>query len=46
MTSRAGDFKVNLRAFGWFPAMGTVDIGVDVDEEEGGDEDENEGAEG
>ena len=46
VTTRAGDFKVDLRAFGWFPAVGTVDIGIDVDEEEGGGEDEDEGAEG
>ncbi|CAL1702926.1 unnamed protein product [Somion occarium] len=34
---RSGDMRVNLGTYGWFPAVGTVDIGVptpaeDVDE--------------
>ncbi len=39
-TTRAGDFKIDLRQYGWFPAVGSVDIGVDV-EEEGGSEDDD-----
>ncbi|KAH9850888.1 DNA binding methylated-DNA-cysteine S-methyltransferase [Lenzites betulinus] len=27
-TARSGEFKVGLRQYGWFPAVGSVDIGV------------------
>ncbi|KAI0694086.1 MGMT family protein [Cerioporus squamosus] len=37
-TTRAGDFKVDLRQYGWFPAVGSVDIGVDLEGEEGAGE--------
>ena len=40
VTTRAGDFKVDLREYGWFPAPGTVDIGVDSGDEDGDDGDE------
>ncbi|KAI0737162.1 MGMT family protein [Daedaleopsis nitida] len=40
--TRGGEMKVDLRTFGWFPAPGSVDIGVD-DAEEAEDEDEEEG---
>ncbi|KAI0773018.1 DNA binding methylated-DNA-cysteine S-methyltransferase [Trametes elegans] len=26
-TTRAGDFKVSLATYGWFPAVGTIDTG-------------------
>ncbi|TFK84761.1 MGMT family protein [Polyporus arcularius HHB13444] len=39
-TTRAGDFKIDLRQYGWFPAVGSVEIGVEV-EEEGGSEDDD-----
>ena len=48
-TTRSGDFKVDLRTYGWFPAVGTIDIGQDVDggegEEESDDSDSEEGGE-
>ncbi|KAI0363808.1 DNA binding methylated-DNA-cysteine S-methyltransferase [Pilatotrama ljubarskyi] len=33
--SRSGGFKVDLRTYGWFPAVGTVDIGVQQGQDEG-----------
>ena len=48
-TTRSGDFKVDLRTYGWFPAVGTIDIGQDVDggegEEDSDDSDREEGGE-
>ncbi|KAI0750524.1 6-O-methylguanine DNA methyltransferase [Fomes fomentarius] len=43
-TTRGGEFKVDLREYGWFPAPGTVDIGVDPDggEDDDGDDDSDE----
>ncbi|KAI0704787.1 MGMT family protein [Earliella scabrosa] len=38
VTTRAGDFKVDLGQYGWFPAPGSVDIGVDSGEDEDGDD--------
>lgn len=39
--TRGGEFKVDLREYGWFPAPGTVDVGVDPDggEDDDGDDD-------
>ncbi|THH17573.1 hypothetical protein EUX98_g9100 [Antrodiella citrinella] len=40
---RTGDLRVNMTTYGWFPEVGTIDIGVpvhddaDEDEEQGGD---------
>ena len=31
---RTGEFRVDFGAWGWFPEVGTVDIGVEVHEEE------------
>jgi len=31
---RMGDLRVDMRRYGWFPAPGTVDTGVDLDEGE------------
>ncbi|RPD53857.1 MGMT family protein [Lentinus tigrinus ALCF2SS1-7] len=40
-TTRAGDFKIDLRVYGWFPAVGSVDIGVEAEEENGEGEGED-----
>ncbi|KAK7678978.1 hypothetical protein QCA50_017921 [Cerrena zonata] len=32
---RTGDMRVNLGTYGWFPAVGTIDVGVDIPEEDG-----------
>ncbi|KAI0350781.1 DNA binding methylated-DNA-cysteine S-methyltransferase [Trametes cingulata] len=39
-TTRSGEFKVDLRTYGWFPAVGTITTGVQAqqDEEAGGAE--------
>lgn len=40
---RSGDLRVNLGEYGWFPEVGTVDIGVDVVHDgESGDEEADE----
>ncbi|EJF56060.1 MGMT family protein [Dichomitus squalens] len=45
VTTRSGELKIDLREYGWFPAPGTVDIGVERDEEEGsGGERDEQGA--
>lgn len=31
---RMGDLRVDMKQYGWFPAPGTVDTGVDLDEGE------------
>ena len=41
ITTRSGEFKVDMRQFGWFPAVGTIDTGVGP-EDEGEDEDDGE----
>lgn len=42
---RTGDMRVNLGTHGWFPAVGSVDVGVDLqgggDEGEGEEDEEN-----
>ena len=45
VTTRSGELKVDLREYGWFPAPGTIDIGVEIDEpgSSGGEEDNEEG---
>ena len=39
--SNMGDLRVNMKTWGWFPAVGSIDIGVAEqsvgEEEEGGD---------
>ena len=41
---RNGDMRVNLGTYGWFPAIGTIDIGVDL-AGGGGEEEQEEGGE-
>ncbi len=41
VATRSGELKVDLRQYGWFPAPGTIDIGVEL--EEGGDSEADEG---
>ena len=41
VTTRSGELKVNLRQYGWFPAPGTIDIGVEAEED--GESEGNEG---
>lgn len=39
---RTGDFRVNLGQWGWFPEVGSIDIGVDAEALAGAEhEDEN-----
>ena len=40
-----GGMHVNLRTWGWFPAPGSIDIGVEPDAENPEGQDENEGEE-
>ncbi|KAI0643529.1 hypothetical protein C8Q79DRAFT_1012806 [Trametes meyenii] len=42
-TTRAGEFKVDLRTYGWFPAVGTIDTGVQIEEDEAAEEPEQGG---
>ena len=35
-TTRSGDFKVDLRVYGWFPGVGTIDTGGEQTENEVG----------
>ncbi|TCD64372.1 hypothetical protein EIP91_004203 [Steccherinum ochraceum] len=35
----SGDLRVNLRTYGWFPAVGTIDTGVQENEDDAGEED-------
>ena len=35
-TTRSGDFKVDLRVYGWFPGVGTIDTGEEHTEDEVG----------
>lgn len=42
MTTRSGDVKVDLRVYGWFPAPGTIDIGLVEQGEEAADEEVDE----
>lgn len=42
--TRSGDLKVNMRQYGWFPAVGTIDTGVQQaqgEDDEGGEEAED-----
>lgn len=41
--SRAGEFRVDLGAWGWFPAPGTVDTGVQVVDPDEAESDADEG---
>ena len=34
ITTRSGDFKVDLREYGWFPAVGTIDTGEEMEGED------------
>ncbi|KAH9942471.1 DNA binding methylated-DNA-cysteine S-methyltransferase [Epithele typhae] len=38
-TTRGGDFKVDLKTYGWFPAVGSVDLGDYADQSGSEDED-------
>ncbi|KAL1940950.1 hypothetical protein VTO73DRAFT_7586 [Trametes versicolor] len=40
--TRSGDLKVNMRQYGWFPAVGTIDTGVQQAPGEDGEGDEQE----
>ncbi|KAI0668050.1 DNA binding methylated-DNA-cysteine S-methyltransferase [Trametes maxima] len=42
-TTRAGEFKVDLRTYGWFPAVGTIDTGVQPDQGEAAEEPDQDG---
>ncbi|KAI1784111.1 MGMT family protein [Ganoderma leucocontextum] len=33
VATRSGELKVDLRQYGWFPAPGTIDVGVDLEED-------------
>ncbi|EIW52206.1 DNA binding methylated-DNA-cysteine S-methyltransferase [Trametes versicolor FP-101664 SS1] len=42
--TRSGDMKVNMRQYGWFPAVGTIDTGVQQapgEDDEGDEQAEN-----
>lgn len=38
---REGDLRVNLKEYGWFPAPGTIDTGVEVQDDEADEADDN-----
>ncbi len=42
--TRSGDLQVNMRQYGWFPAVGPIDTGVQ--QAQGEDDDGDEAAEG
>ncbi|PIL34727.1 hypothetical protein GSI_03508 [Ganoderma sinense ZZ0214-1] len=42
VATRSGELKVDLRQYGWFPAPGTIDIGVALEEDEDSGVDEGE----
>jgi len=46
--TQGGELRVNLKEYGWFPDVGTVDIGVEGEDDEDaeeGDDEESENAE-